>query len=378
LEFSETTQVTNAGELKAMMDRVRAEALASAAAPAAAPATTLQTPAAQTLTAPTTKPTATPAEKPLAAASRPAAKPTAPPTLGPAPTHAEPVSMDDRVASSMPGAPTAGAQLKPQAEHERDLVAHVDDEAPPEKSKRAAMAFIIGGAIAIVIIVLAVVFFALPSVEVPTETPKDVTAAIDKPAEPTPPTPAEPAAAAAGANARAPTADVKPEDKPEDKQQDKPEAKPEETPTAAPEEKPEAKPEKKPAAVDTAETPTDAAPTPAGAERTAFQVKYPARFFKGYVQSTAPKADELTGLVKKLKACDNIVLVGHTCALSGPSNEDLAMKRASFVADVLVKHGIPRAKISTESRSDTEPIASNDSEAGRMQNRRVMIECRAP
>lgn len=68
----------------------------------------------------------------------------------------------------------------------------------------------------------------------------------------------------------------------------------------------------------------------------------------------------------------SVTVVGYTDSVGSPeSNRDLAQRRASAVADYLGQRGVTRNRIIVESRGEDNPIASNDTEAGRAQNRRV-------
>ena len=70
-----------------------------------------------------------------------------------------------------------------------------------------------------------------------------------------------------------------------------------------------------------------------------------------------------------------VVAQGHTDSIGSQTyNQQLSEKRAKAVADYLSNKGIPSEKIVTEGRGDSQPIASNSSEAGRAMNRRVNIE----
>lgn len=55
------------------------------------------------------------------------------------------------------------------------------------------------------------------------------------------------------------------------------------------------------------------------------------------------------------------------------SNIRLALKRANFVKDYLVKNGIDTAKINTKSKGPDEPIADNATEEGKAKNRRTTV-----
>lgn len=69
-----------------------------------------------------------------------------------------------------------------------------------------------------------------------------------------------------------------------------------------------------------------------------------------------------------------VLIVGHTDATGSDSyNLGLSNRRAESAASYLVGQGISRARIRTAGRGETEPIASNENEAGRQQNRRVEI-----
>lgn len=69
-----------------------------------------------------------------------------------------------------------------------------------------------------------------------------------------------------------------------------------------------------------------------------------------------------------------VLIVGHTDAVGSDSyNQNLSEQRASSAASILAANGIPRDRIRTSGRGELEPIADNESEAGRQQNRRVEV-----
>lgn len=69
-----------------------------------------------------------------------------------------------------------------------------------------------------------------------------------------------------------------------------------------------------------------------------------------------------------------IVVAGHTDSVGSEQyNLDLSLRRANAVADYLISRGVDRFRLGTEGRGELEPIASNDTESGRSQNRRVEI-----
>lgn len=69
-----------------------------------------------------------------------------------------------------------------------------------------------------------------------------------------------------------------------------------------------------------------------------------------------------------------IQIVGHTDSTGGPSiNEPLSVARANATRDYLVSRGVAATRITTAGHGEREPVASNQTEAGRAQNRRVEI-----
>lgn len=69
-----------------------------------------------------------------------------------------------------------------------------------------------------------------------------------------------------------------------------------------------------------------------------------------------------------------VVVIGHTDSTGGPAiNNPLSVARANSVRDYLGTRGVDTRRIRTEGRGEREPVATNDTEAGRAQNRRVEI-----
>ncbi|WP_028225580.1 type VI secretion system protein TssL, long form [Paraburkholderia ferrariae] len=56
-----------------------------------------------------------------------------------------------------------------------------------------------------------------------------------------------------------------------------------------------------------------------------------------------------------------------------PNNQMLSEKRAAYVADVLMAHGVPAGRIEAIGKGDAEPVADNTSAQGRSRNRRVEV-----
>jgi outer membrane protein OmpA-like peptidoglycan-associated protein len=70
----------------------------------------------------------------------------------------------------------------------------------------------------------------------------------------------------------------------------------------------------------------------------------------------------------------NIMIVGHTDSQgSDEYNLDLSQRRADSVQAYLMQQGVSSNRIAASAMGEQQPIASNDTEAGRMQNRRVEV-----
>jgi len=68
-------------------------------------------------------------------------------------------------------------------------------------------------------------------------------------------------------------------------------------------------------------------------------------------------------------------VLGHTDSIGSDAyNQTLSEQRAQSVASYLTARGINPARIATRGYGETMPIASNETEAGRAQNRRVEIK----
>lgn len=90
----------------------------------------------------------------------------------------------------------------------------------------------------------------------------------------------------------------------------------------------------------------------------------------------AQAATNLRNLASSLGKYPNtdVLIVGHTDATGADEyNQGLSERRASAAATYLSQEGVPRARVRAVGRGETEPIAANDSEAGRAKNRRVEI-----
>ena len=70
----------------------------------------------------------------------------------------------------------------------------------------------------------------------------------------------------------------------------------------------------------------------------------------------------------------NILVIGHTDNTGTQENNiDLSVHRAASVKDYLVNAGIEGSRMRIDGKAGTEPLADNNTEEGRAQNRRVEI-----
>jgi outer membrane protein OmpA-like peptidoglycan-associated protein len=84
----------------------------------------------------------------------------------------------------------------------------------------------------------------------------------------------------------------------------------------------------------------------------------------------------LDSVVKVLQEFNEstLLVAGHTDSSGSDSyNYDLSVKRAQSVANYLKQRGIDPARLVVRGYGESMPIASNDTEAGRAQNRRVEL-----
>jgi len=69
-----------------------------------------------------------------------------------------------------------------------------------------------------------------------------------------------------------------------------------------------------------------------------------------------------------------VSIAGHTDSIGSDAyNLDLSQRRAESVRNFLIDNGIPATQIAARGFGKGLPIASNDTEAGRQQNRRVEV-----
>ena len=84
-----------------------------------------------------------------------------------------------------------------------------------------------------------------------------------------------------------------------------------------------------------------------------------------------PVLDEMA---RNLDPGVRVWVVGHTDSTgSEATNRPLSVERAQAVRSYLVGRGVASTRINVDGRGEREPVASNDTDAGRAQNRRVEV-----
>lgn len=105
-------------------------------------------------------------------------------------------------------------------------------------------------------------------------------------------------------------------------------------------------------------------------------------FPSGSAELRGEGATVLGKVANRLKELPHRIMVeGHTdsvpirggLAARYPSNWELAGARAARVVRLLAQEGIPRERLEAVALADTQPVASNETAAGRAENRRIEI-----
>lgn len=99
-------------------------------------------------------------------------------------------------------------------------------------------------------------------------------------------------------------------------------------------------------------------------------------FFAGETRITpesVPTVDDLLAILKAYAAVD-VRLEGHTDSQGDPAaNQKLSLDRAAAIRALLVSRGIADRRVATAGYGSDKPVASNDTEEGRAQNRRLEL-----
>ena len=97
-------------------------------------------------------------------------------------------------------------------------------------------------------------------------------------------------------------------------------------------------------------------------------------FEAGRATIDADSAGLLDRLIETALRCPtaNVEIAGHTDA-DGEDvrNQELSERRAQAVMEYLVKAGLPADRFTAVGYGSTQPVASNDTDEGKAQNRRI-------
>ena len=88
------------------------------------------------------------------------------------------------------------------------------------------------------------------------------------------------------------------------------------------------------------------------------------------------RINQIAGIIKRDVPNRRISVEGHASRESSAQeeyNQRLSQRRANSVAGALERDGLSNGRISARGVGTRSPIASNDSEEGRRQNRRVEV-----
>ena len=98
-------------------------------------------------------------------------------------------------------------------------------------------------------------------------------------------------------------------------------------------------------------------------------------FDKSVLKPAGKKSiDDAVAKMQKVDV-EMVIATGHTDSRGTDAyNQKLSERRATTVKEYMVSKGIPAAKITTLGKGESQPVATNKTDAGRAKNRRVDIE----
>ena len=91
---------------------------------------------------------------------------------------------------------------------------------------------------------------------------------------------------------------------------------------------------------------------------------------------SGPAQSDLLAVAQNLRQYpkSTVQVIGHTDSTGEAAyNLQLSQRRAQSVANILIAGGVQSQRIAAGGQGESQPVASNDTPAGRSQNRRVEI-----
>jgi outer membrane protein OmpA-like peptidoglycan-associated protein len=102
-------------------------------------------------------------------------------------------------------------------------------------------------------------------------------------------------------------------------------------------------------------------------------VYFPSNSTKNIFDAATEK--NINDIVAQAKAGKNLSITGHTDAQGDDKkNLVLGLNRANKLKDILVSRGTAATQITTESKGEAEPVATNETAEGRAINRRAVVK----
>lgn len=98
--------------------------------------------------------------------------------------------------------------------------------------------------------------------------------------------------------------------------------------------------------------------------------------FNSTVKDADPAIDQyLEDLATQVKQSgEKVSITGHTDSKGDADiNMNLGLRRAKEIRDILVSKGVSTSQITTDSKGETQPVDTNDTDAGRHNNRRAEV-----